>query len=226
MCPTEGEVYGKVKKTLYSLLLDEDVVRAVDQLAHRRGCSRSALVNQLLAEQLDLMTPERRIAEVLRAMESLFQPDPELVPMFSPNALSMSMKSALDYKYRPTVKYEVELYRSGEDSIGELTVSFRTQSAELLSAMGRFFALWKQLEDAYLAPKLGHEIPSALMDGRFVRRISVPGRDCTAEELAEAISEYVHLFDRLLKGCLSGRLSSADAQRQYAAQVNASDLLI
>ena len=60
-------MYGKVKKTLYSLLLDEDVVRAVDQLAHRRGCSRSALVNQLLAEQLDLMTPERRIAEVLRA---------------------------------------------------------------------------------------------------------------------------------------------------------------
>ncbi len=226
MSTTEGEVYGKVKKTLYSLLLDEDVVRAVDQLAHRRGCSRSALVNQLLAEQLDLMTPERRIAEVLRAMESLFRPDPELVPMFSPNALSMSMKSALDYKYRPTVKYEVELYRSGEDSIGELTVSFRTQSAELLSAMGRFFGLWKQLEEAYLAPKLGHEIPSALLEGRFVRRISLPSRDCSAEELAEAISEYVHLFDRLLKGCLSGRMTAADAERQYAAHMDASGLLI
>ena len=219
-------MYGKVKKTLYSLLLDEDVVRAVDQLAHRRGCSRSALVNQLLAEQLDLMTPERRIAEVLRVMESLFQPDPELVPMFSPNALSMSMKSALDYKYRPTVKYEVELYRSGNDSIGELTVSYRTQSAELLSAMGAFFGLWKQLEDAYLAPKLGHEVVSALLDGRFVRNISIPSRDCSAEELAEAISDYVHLFDRLLKGCLSGRLTPADAKRQYTAYTNTSGLLI
>ena len=219
-------MYGQVKKTLYSLLLDEDVVRAVDQLAHRRGCSRSALVNQLLAEQLDLMTPERRIAEVLRAMESLFQPDPELVPMFSPNALSMSMKSALDYKYRPTVKYEVELYRSGKDSIGELTVSYRTQSAELLSAMSAFFGLWKQLENAYLAPELGHEVESALFDGRFVRSISVPCRDCSAKELAEAISDYVHLFDRLLKGCLSGRLTAADAERQYAAHVKSSVLLI
>ena len=98
-----------MKNALFSLMLDEDVVRAVDQLAHRRGCSRSALVNQLLAEQLDLMTPERRIAEVLRAMESLFQPDPELIPLVTSNALSMSMKSELDYKYRPTVKYEVEL---------------------------------------------------------------------------------------------------------------------
>ena len=172
------------------------------------------------------MTPERRIGEVLRAMETLFQPDPELVPMFSPNALSMSMKSALDYKYRPTVKYGVELYRSGDDSIGELTVSFRTQSAELLSAMGRFFRLWTRLENAYLAPKLGHEAASALLEGRFVRRISAPNRDCSAEELAEAISEYVRLFDRLLKGCLSGRLSAADAERQYAAHVQDSSLLI
>ena len=226
MILTEGEVYGKVKKTLYSLLLDEDVVRAVDQLAHRRGCSRSALVNQLLAEQLDLMTPERRIAEVLRAMESLFRPDPELVPMFTPNALSMSMKSALDYKYRPTVKYEVELYRGGDDSIGELTVSYRTQSAELLAAMARFFGLWQQLENAYLAPKLGHGISSMLSDGRFVRSISMPDRECSAKELAEAISAYVRLFDRLLKGCLSGRLSAVDAERQYAAHMQASSLLI
>ena len=219
-------MYGKVKKTLYSLLLDEDVIRAVDQLAHRRGCSRSALVNQFLAEQMNLMTPERRIAEVLQAMESLFRPDPELVPMFSPNSLSMSMKSALDYKYRPTVKYEVELYRSGEDSIGELTVSYRTQSAELLNALARFFSLWKQLESVYLAPKLGHEIPSVLYDGRFVRSISVPSRECSATELAEAISDYVHLFDRLLKGCLSGRLSAADAERQYIDHVQGSSLLI
>ena len=219
-------MYGKVKKTLYSLLLDEDVVRAVDQLAHRRGSSRSALVNQLLAERLNLMTPERRIAEVLQVMESLFQPDPELIPLVTSNALSMSMKSALDYKYRPTVKYEVELYRSGEGSIGELTVSYRTQSSELLAAMGQFFRLWKQLEDAYLAPKLGHEIPCVLYDGKFVRSISVPSRECSATALAEAISEYVHLFDRLLKGCLSGRLSAAEAEIQYAAYVKAGSLLI
>ena len=39
-----------LKKTLYSLMLNEEVVREVDVLAHRLGTSRSNLINQILAE--------------------------------------------------------------------------------------------------------------------------------------------------------------------------------
>lgn len=58
----------------------------------------------------------------------------------------MSLKSSLEYKYRPTVKYEVELYENGQDSIGELSVIFRTQSAALISDMTDFFRLWHSIE--------------------------------------------------------------------------------
>ena len=85
-----------MKKTLYSVLLDEGVVREIDRLAHRNGLSRSSLVNQILAEYVDMTTPERRIGDVFRAMEDLLRPDTELVPFFAPNAMTMSMKSALD----------------------------------------------------------------------------------------------------------------------------------
>ena len=215
-----------MSKTLYSLLLDEEVVRAVDGLAHRSGLSRSALVNRILAERLELTTPEKRISDVFRAMEALIRPDPELVPFFAPNTQSISMKSALDYKYRPTVKYEVQLYRSGEETIGELSVLFRTQSAELLSAMGSFFRLWTQLEEVYLAPRLGFRLPCALYDGKFVRGIAAPERDCSAEELASAIAAYVRLFDRLRKGYVAGRLTAAEAELEYAAFTASADLLI
>ena len=215
-----------MSKTLYSLLLDEEVVRAVDGLAHRSGLSRSALVNRILAERLELHTPEARIAEVFRAMEALISPDPELVPRFVPNTQSISLKSALDYKYRPTVKYEVQLYRNGEETIGELNVLFRTQSAELLGLMGKFFQLWKELEDAYLAPRLGFCLPCALYDGKFVRGIARPARDCTSDELAAAISDYVRLFDRVMKGIVAGRMTAGDAEQQYAAFAAASELLI
>lgn len=215
-----------MSKTLYSLLLDEDVVRAVDQLAHRSGLSRSALVNRILAERLELHTPEARIAEVFRAMEALITPDPELVPRFVPNTQSISLKSALDYKYRPTVRYEVQLYRSGEETIGELNVLFRTQSAELLGLMSGFFRLWTELEDAYLAPRLGFRLAYALADGRFTRSIARPMRDCTSDELAAAISEYVRLLDRSMKGIVAGRMTAADAEQQYAAFIAAADLLI
>ena len=44
-----GEV-TPMKKTVYSLVLSEDVVREIDKLATRRGTNRSNMVNQILAE--------------------------------------------------------------------------------------------------------------------------------------------------------------------------------
>ena len=215
-----------MKKTLYSLILDDGVVREIDRLAHRSGLSRSALVNQILAEYVDMTTPERRIGDIFHAMEQLLQPDTELVPFFAPNAMTMSLKSALDYKYRPTVKYAVDLHPGGEGSIGELSVVFRTQSAALLEAMDSFFRVWKRTEDLYLAPRLGREIPCALYETKFVRQLASPERNCSVDELAAAISAYVRLFDRLMKGYLAGRLTAAELGRQYEAHVQRTDILI
>ena len=154
-----------MKKTLYSLMLNDEVVREVDQLAHSLGTNRSNLINQILAEYVNYTTPERRINDVLSAIEQLMAPSRELVPFFAPNSFSMSLKSSLEYKYRPTVKYEVELHRGGGESIGELSVVFRTQSASLIASMTEFFRLWKRIEDLHLAAPTGMKISYALYDG-------------------------------------------------------------
>ncbi|MBQ9988382.1 MAG: hypothetical protein IJP30_01400 [Clostridia bacterium] len=206
-----------MKKTLYSLILSDDVVHAVDILAHQTGMSRSALVNRILAEYVSVQTPENRINDIFRAMEAMIAPRPELVPFFSPNSTTMSLKSSLAYKYRPTVKYEVALHGGTDGSIGELAVIFRTQSAPLIRAMTAFFRLWAEIERILLVPQLGAEIECLLYDGKFVRPLAAPvGRDGTAEELAQALSDYIHLFDRTLKGYLSGELSALDVERLYA----------
>ncbi len=215
-----------MKKTLYSLMLSEDVVREVDALAHRLGTSRSNLINQILAEYVDYTTPERRINDIFSAMEQLISPSRELVPFFAPNSMSMSMKSSLAYKYRPTVKYEVELYRGGEDSMGQLTVAFRTQSAGLISAMTEFFRLWKRIEDTHLAPNISVPVRYALYEGKFLRTIAVPDRDCTAQELAEAISGYIELFDRLLKGYLNGSMDAHAVEAAYYSYLTHSSIRI
>jgi metal-responsive CopG/Arc/MetJ family transcriptional regulator len=75
-----------MKKTLYSLMLDEEVVREVDALAHRLGTNRSNLINQILAEYVNYTTPERRINDIFTAMERLISPSRELVPFFPPTA--------------------------------------------------------------------------------------------------------------------------------------------
>ena len=212
-----------MKKTLYSLMLNDEVVRQVDILAHRMGTNRSNLINQILAEYVNYTTPERRINDILSEIERLISPSRELVPFFAPNTLSMSMKSSLEYKYRPTVKYEVELYKGTDKSIGQLTVVFRTQSAALIEAMTGFFRLWKRIEDTHLR-SLGIEY--ALYEGKFIRSLAVPEKNCSSEELAAAISEYVTLFDRLMKAYLTGRMDAHEIEAAYYSYMTNSPIHI
>ena len=215
-----------MKKTLYSLMLSEDVVREVDAAAHRLGTNRSNLINQILAEYVNYTTPERRINDILSQIEQMMQPSRDLVPFFAPNSYSMSLKSSLEYKYRPTVKYEVELFRGEEDAIGELSVIFRTQSGALIEAMTDFFRLWKSIEDAHLYPLTGSRVTYALYDGKFTRSISVPDRSCGSSELATALGEYIRLFDRLMKGYLTGRFDAHEVEAAYYSHMTNAEVHI
>lgn len=216
-----------MKKNLYSLTLSDEVVREVDALAHRMGTNRSALVNRILAEYVSVPTPERRWNDIFEAIEELMTPTRELVPFFAPGSSTMSLKSSLSYKYRPTVKYEVDLSNGDAQTMGTLNIVFRTQSASLIAAMTNFFRLWVQIEDKCLAPLLGSSIACSLYDGRFVRPLAMPrGHARSAEDIAGAISAYVQLFDRLLKGYLSGDLSAKDVELAYRGDLRGRGLLI
>ena len=58
-----------MKKSMYSLMLSEQVVEAIDRLALEQNTNRSRLINEILADYLSLMTPEKHIADVFRSIE-------------------------------------------------------------------------------------------------------------------------------------------------------------
>ncbi len=209
------------------MLMDE-VVDEIDKLALRMNTNRSNLVNQILADYVSVSTPEKQIDSIFRQMEELISRSSELVPLVTPNQLSMSVKSSLQYKYRPTVRYVVQLNRVPGKSIGDLTVNFRSQSPALLSAMARFFAFWKRLEDAYIAE---YYEPGALQytlsESKFVRTIALPsGRSYKDTDLGAAISAYVTMFDDLMKGFLSGKYTEREIERRYVTYLNSGTGLI
>ena len=217
-----------MNKSLYSLMLMDEVVSEIDKLALRQGTNRSNLVNQVLAEYVSVSTPEKQIDSIFRRMEELLDRSSELVPLVTPNQLSMSVKSSLQYKYRPTIRYVVQLYRTPDKAIGELTVNFRSQSASLLNNMARFFVLWKELEDNYAA---GYFEPGAirceLSASKFVRTIAVPrGAKYTEEDLGKALSEYVTAFDKIMKRYLAGMLTDRDLEMQYLSYFRNNKYLI
>ena len=88
------EIDPPMKKSLYSLTLMDSVVAEIDRLAARQGTNRSNLVNQILADYVSMMTPEKRIDAIFRHIEALAQQG-ELVPYVTPNQRTMSLKSSL-----------------------------------------------------------------------------------------------------------------------------------
>jgi len=216
-----------MRKSLYSMVLSDEVVRALDDRARKLGTSPSELADRILAEALSVPTPERQIGEIFRAIEELTAPFPELAAYFRPETHTLSLKSSMSYRYRPTVKYEVRLGGDDPDILGELAVIFRTQSPELIAAMTDFFRYWKRLEDVYLAPLLGVAPECALYEDRFVRELAAPkSRDCTAEELAEAISGYVRYFDGAMKDFAAGRVSPDETELRYRGWLQSRPILL
>lgn len=96
--------------SIYSLVLSDNVVDAVDTLAHSSGLSRSAMINRILAERVALTTPEMRLREIMEALRGAMGEGFVLTEM--PGSGTLCARSSLKYRYKPTARYSVEI-RSG-----------------------------------------------------------------------------------------------------------------
>ena len=139
-----------MQKSVYSLVLMDDVVAAVDRLAYQQGTSRSNMVNRILAEYTQMVTPEQRIQDIFSAMRAVLDSQSALQPMLSASDAMYSVRSALQYKYNPSVRYVVELYPHAGSELGEFRAQLRTQNPTLLLYLSQFYKLWAKLEDACL----------------------------------------------------------------------------
>jgi len=183
-----------MNKSVYSLVLSDEIVQEIDRLSYEASASRSAIINQILAEYVRYTTPEKRMREVFSAIEqmligSVFE------PQLQPSESMFSLRSALTYKYNPSVRYSVELYKNARPLLGELRVSVRSQNSALVLAMLQFFKLWTRIETSYIG-----RVECAMEDGRYYRklRLSNDSRH-NNEQIGEGIAAYINLLDSALK---------------------------
>ena len=186
-----------MNKSIYSLVLSDDVVDAVDALARTEGVSRSAMINRILAERVAYTTPEMRLRDVLQSLARSMNGD--FILTEQPTGSTLSARTSLKYRYKPTVKYSVEIYSENGVRAGELRVSFRTQNARLISDLMGFFRCWAALEQKYIADKLSNDIVYTIADGRFERTLNMPSAQITDDELGTAVAEYMATFDGAMK---------------------------
>jgi hypothetical protein len=196
-----------MKKSVYSLVLSDDVIAAVDRAAYQNGLSRSAMINRILAQAVSYTTPEQRMSEIFSQVERLLNGE-VFQSLSQPSDSMMSLRSALAYKYNPNVRYSVELYpdRPGE---GELRVSLRSQSSALILYLGQFFRLWAKIEQAYVGGA-----DCVIQDGKYARRLKLPVRLSDREQGA-VLAGYIRAMEQGLRAFFH----SLDDPRQAAAAV-------
>lgn len=211
-----------MKKSLYSLILTDDVVQKIDILAKERNTNRSNLINQILAEYVSFTTPEKKINDIFNYIDNLLN-DSVFNSFIEPYERTMSVKSSLEYKYRPTIKYEVELYKHEHRVFGELKIIFRTQSIDLLYRLSDFFDSWTRLENLYLKNVfVNDEIKYTFDNGKFSRTLAFPyGTNYDGQQTAKAISDYIEMFDDIVKGYIAGKYRNiAEMENRYLSYLN------
>lgn len=220
-----------MNKSVYSLVLMDNVVGEVDKLAYEMGTSRSNLINQILAQYVRYTTPEMRMRAIFEEMERLMQGVESFQIQPQPSDAMLTIRSALRYKYKPTIRYSVELYRTKENTVGALKVSFRTQSQPLIDMLTGFFSLWARLETHYRTQLKLEPCEYTIEDGRFMRKFTPQdGGDLTEAKLADGMSEYIRMFDAAIKCyfAANGEESIALPQMEaiYRKYLQASPLLV
>ena len=172
-----------MSKSVYSVVLMDDVVDAVDRLAYEAGTNRSNMINRILAEYVQLATPEQRMQDIFSSIMDAVSGQNALQLMLNASDAMLSMRSAIHYKYNPSMRYVVELYPHSTEELGEVRA-------------GQFYKLWAGLERAYLE---GPPRRSEAQGGRYTRRLLLPRNVAASEEAGRAIAGYVALFDACLK---------------------------
>lgn len=217
-----------MNKSIYSLVLSDDVVDAVDALARTEGMSRSAMINRILAERVAYTTPEMRLRDILQSLARSI--NGEFMLAETPTGSTLSARTSLKYRYKPTVKYSVEIYSENGKRAGQMRVSFRTQNAQLIADLMGFFRCWAALENKYIADKLSNDIVYTISDGRFERTLNMPRDRITDDDLGTAVAEYMAMFDGAMKAYFAelpdAETAALTAEKYYRAQISEQSVIV
>lgn len=197
-----------MKKNVYSLVLMESLIAEIDKLAYSLNTSRSNLINQILAEKMQLMTPQMYIRSVFENIEEQLGKNQSFKILQQGSDSLLNICSILHYKYNPTIKYSIFLFESQQHHIGQLKITSRTKNKLLQNYLEHFFQMWTEIENQYKLQ--GFSMEESVKWKRDL--ISRNNEKCSSSMLAQGITQYIE--------CLTQGLSI------YFNHIDYSDLFI
>ncbi len=193
-----------MKKSVYSLMVFDEIIDQIDELAEENNQNRSQIINQILADYLGMITPEQKVQSILMSLNNKFK-DKLRIKQFNKNS-SIHFDKSIDYKYKPKIKYSFEFIGSGDRKYAVFKISSRSKSVELNQKLENFFKKITEIEQKnHLYLGIKPDIESKHM---FVREFRIEGslnRD--PDKVARFLSNYLIMFDKAINIYFSNKSS-------------------
>ncbi|MBQ6238910.1 MAG: ribbon-helix-helix protein, CopG family [Firmicutes bacterium] len=185
-----------MNKSMYSLILTDEVVEKIDEMAYQQGMSRSQMIDHLLAREAGLYTPEQRTRMLVKeTADRVSTVLPSLKLQIRSNWGSMEMATYVRYKYNPSVKYSFDIVTAGGQPVGCLRLSSRTTSTEVQTLLNQYLDTLSRIDAA--GAKLFLIEPAS--SGRiFTRNVLLPRLFTNADDI-EAAADHLSLCISLLE---------------------------
>lgn len=221
-----------MNKSVYSLVLMDEVVDEIDKLAYLRGTNRSNLINSILADYVSLSTPQDMIDRVFKTLENYFGANEAYKIDQTPSNGTFLVKSAIRYKYNPIIKYYVELYKNTGYRYGCIKAHIRTQNSVLISILRDFYEAFAGIEYEFIDfSKLSDVNFHSFENGKIIRQFVVKQQDGADEQaVGEALSVYIDNLDKSIKtyiNCISnGENPEEKLKNMYMRYLKCQKLII
>lgn len=187
-----------MSKSVYSMVLSDEVINLIDNVALKNGKSRSMLVNEILADYVGYSTQKQRIEEILTLVTEALEPHRRM-RVERRQQSTIDFLSAINYKYSPRVTYSVELFTENEN-VGYLKIALRTTNNVLITIINEFFNAFIALEQKYLG-----NVEYSVVDGKLYRKLCFE-KSSSTRDIAIKLSSYVDNIDKLINGYIGDYL--------------------
>lgn len=197
-------------KSVYSMVLSDEVITLIDEAALKNGKSRSNLINEILADYVGYNTADKRVDEILNLILAAYPM--RRMRVEHNRKTRIEFFGAMNYKYKPRVTYSAELFTEDSRS-GLLKIELRTTNLTLIGVMENFLNGFIAIEKKYIPG-----IEYFTDDGKLVRRLNFKNMR-TEEEIAMSLATYVHNIDELIDAYtldyFNGALCDANLEINY-----------
>lgn len=208
-----------MRKSMYSLILSDPVVERIDQIAYQKGMSRSQLIDQLLALEVGLNTPEQQLRMIVEQVARKVQEQTALQVKVRPDMGGMQFATYVRYKYNPSIRYSIEFQNREGKLVGILKVASRSTSEDLLAYLSDFFQKLSVIDRARFEEFYHIPVTAELSSDsnkKFARIMISPqmwGSQGMEPVIADYLTQYIMMLDENLR-CYFTNLGSENILEQ------------